>query len=409
MKRLIATLLAAALLLALMAAACAEGESPAIEYWNPDSPALKSITEFVEAVCDENSPEYVPAESRVAVFDSDGTLIGELFPTYFDQCLLMHRLLHDESYEGSPEEDVEYLRALEAALLSREPEPDSPRSSALMLAESFRGKTIEEYRDYIREFMGTPAVGFEGMKYGEAFYKPMTALVQYLAEHGFMVYICSGAERHMLRELTEGTLDQWIPPYRVIGTVFPLVATGQGDTAGRSYTPTADDEVVLQGDMSFKNLKMNKVASIITEIGVAPTLAFGNSSGDFAMGQYAVQNGGRAYMLLCDDTERDYGNLAVAEKFAAQCAEYGFETVSMRDEFATIYGDGVVKTDYIVETEPAEEAVTEEPVEAAATEAPAEAAATEEPAEEAATGEPAEESAEEPAETEEPEALDAAA
>ena len=84
---------------------------------------------------------------------------------------------------------------------------------------------------------------------------------------------------------------------------------------------------------------MNKISSIINEIGTAPILAFGNSSGDYAMGQYCVQNGGKAYMLLCDDTERDYGNEAAAAECAEDCASFGFETVSMRDEFETIYGE----------------------------------------------------------------------
>ena len=42
-------------------------------------------------------------------------------------------------------------------------------------------------------------------------------------------------------------------------------------------------------------------------------------------------------MLLCDDTVRDYGD----EEEAAKCADLGFETVSMRDEFETIYAKGV--------------------------------------------------------------------
>lgn len=50
-------------------------------------------------------------------------------------------------------------------------------------------------------------------------------------------------------------------------------------------------------------------------------------------------------MLLCDDTERDYGDLAVAEKFAASCAKMGLETVSMKNDFATIYGDQAVKVE----------------------------------------------------------------
>ena len=52
----------------------------------------------------------------------------------------------------------------------------------------------------------------------------------------------------------------------------------------------------------------------------------------------------KAYMLLCDDTVRDYGDEEEAAKCAAKCANLGFETVSMRDEFETIYAEGVYKT-----------------------------------------------------------------
>ena len=67
-------------------------------------------------------------------------------------------------------------------------------------------------------------------------------------------------------------------------------------------------------------------------------------------------------MLLCDDTERDYGDLAVAAKFADSCEKMGLETVSMKNDFATIYGDNAVKVDQKLESEeqPAE---TQEQVE----------------------------------------------
>lgn len=321
-----------------------------IPYWEKNSPAMASIIAYVESVTDRFSRDYIPPEKRIAAFDSDGTLIGELFPTYFDKCLLMYRLLHDSTYEEADPEDRKFAEELETALLNHKPEPASPKSTAQMTTESFKGFTVEEYRAYVREFMEHPAIGFEGMTYGEAFYKPMTALVEYLAKHDFKVFICSGTERSILRELTEGTLDEWIPPYQVIGSTISLTATAQGETQGRDYTYAPDDQVLLEGNMTFKNLKMNKVVSIIDEIGAVPILAFGNSTGDFAMAQYVVQNGGKAYMLLCDDTERDYGNLDTAEKFAEKCKKLGFETVSMKNEFSTIYGDAVIKTDYLQKT-----------------------------------------------------------
>ena len=340
MKRKCAALLCCIILL-LAPTACGGKGSETIPYWNADSPAMASIVSFVREVTDEKSERFVPEEDRIAVFDMDGTLYGERFPTYFDECLLLYRLLHDESYEASPE-DRAWARSAETALLCGEPEPDSPRSSAQMAAEAFRGFTVEEYRAYVRDFMAEPVAGFENMTYAEGFYLPMAALVRYLAEHGFTVFISSGSERSLARELIADVLGEWIPPYRVIGSTFSLEASGQGETEGRKYTYAPDDRVLLEGNLAMKNQRMNKVTSIVDEIGAAPLLVFGNSSGDVSMAQYALQHGGRAYMLLCDDAERDFGDPEEAAAFAETCRELGFETISMRDEFETIYKIGAV-------------------------------------------------------------------
>ena len=347
MKRIAAARLAV-LLMMLCAGMHAEGSLAAIPYWQPDSPAMASIVAYVRDVTDEDSENYLDPIDRVAVFDSDGTIYGELFPTYIDQWILVQRILHDPDYDA-PEEDVEFDRAIEEAALQHLPEPDSPRSSAQVAAESFRGMTVDEYQAYVRRVLDMPVVGFEGMTYGEGFYKPMVALIEYLTENGFRVFVVSGGERTMLREIYRGTLDRFVPPSQVIGSVFSLAATGQGDTDGRKYTLQPDDEIVLEGNMIFKTQKMNKVVAIIDEIGQVPVLAFGNSSGDFAMAQYVVSHGGRAYMLLCDDTARDYGRPEVAAEFAEKCASLGFMTVSMRDEFATIYGEDVFLADEALE------------------------------------------------------------
>ena len=147
----------------------------------------------------------------------------------------------------------------------------------------------------------------------------------------------------MVRELIEGTLDEWVPSERIIGSTFSMAATGQGDEKAKSYTYKMDDQVLLEGKVVDKNQKMAKVISIVNEIGKPPVLVFGNSSGDLAMAQYAVQNGGRGYMLLCDDLDRDYGNLVTAEKFAKDCEKIGLTTVSMKNDFATIYKEGAHK------------------------------------------------------------------
>ena len=345
MKRIIVALLLCIILLSLTA--CGSKSSDTIPYWKADSPAMASIVSFVESVTDEKSTSFVPEDERIAVFDMDGTLYGELFPTYFDECLLLHRLLHDASYQASAE-DRAWAQAAENALLCGEPEPDSPRSSAQMAAEAFQGFTVEEYRSYVRGFLSEPVAGFENMTYAEGFYLPMVALVQYLSEHGFTVFISSGSERSLARELIADDLGEWIPPYRVIGSTFSLEASGQGEKEGRKYTYTPDDQVLLEGNLLQKNQRMNKVVTIVDEIGAAPLLVFGNSSGDISMAQYAVQHGGKAFMLLCDDTLRDYGDPETAASFAETCRSLGFETVSMRDEFETIYKTDTRKTSLVL-------------------------------------------------------------
>ena len=49
-------------------------------------------------------------------------------------------------------------------------------------------------------------------------------------------------------------------------------------------------------------------------------------------------------MLCCDDTEREYGNIEKAESMLALCKEQDWIPVSMKNDWTTIYGDGVKKT-----------------------------------------------------------------
>ena len=314
-----------------------------IPFWSEDSPTVQQILSLVSSMTEETSDAYLPEEDRIAVFDFDGTLFGERFPTYFDNCLFLHRVLDDETFQA-PADIKEYAQELRTALENGTEEPESPRSTAQMAAECFAGMTVEEYRAYVRAFMAIPAWGFENMTYGQGYFKPMTALVEYLAGRGFKIFVSSGSERAMVRELMSGTLDKWIPSERVIGSTFSLTATGQGDTSGRSYSFTPDDQVLMEGNLVTKNQKANKVFSIVDEIGKAPVLVFGNSSGDLSMAEYCLQHGGSAFMLLCDDLERDYGDLKTADKFKKTCQESGFHTVSMKEEFTSIYGDEVKKT-----------------------------------------------------------------
>lgn len=53
-----------------------------------------------------------------------------------------------------------------------------------------------------------------------------------------------------------------------------------------------------------------------------------------------------AFMLIADDEARDPPIARRPLTLVAQWRGAGYHVISMRDDFKTIYGDGVVKTDF---------------------------------------------------------------
>ena len=94
------------------------------------------------------------------------------------------------------------------------------------------------------------------------------------------------------------------------------------------------------------NIKTHKVLSIAEEIGKIPVLAFGNSTGDFSMMEYVLKNNkynSKGFMVLCDDNVRENGDLEKASRIKEVSDANGYSTISMKDDWKTIYGDGVEK------------------------------------------------------------------
>ena len=312
--------------------------------WNEDAPALNTLIEYVEAVTDEASEDFIPEADRIAVFDMDGTVYGELFPTYLEYYMLAWRILKDPSI--TPDAAMlEVGRTLRDCALDNSFPEDMPMQHAIQAARAYAGLTLDEFADFITEILLRDVDGFEGMTYGEAFYQPIIEVVEYLQENGFKVYIVSGSDRFICRTLIEGAMD--IPYEQIIGMDVQLVATGQNGEDGLDYVFTPEDEVIRSDHLLIKNLKMNKVAQIAQEIGRQPVLSFGNSSGDVSMHNYTINNNrykSAAFMLVADDDERDYANPAKAQELREKWEASGYNVISMKDDFRTIYGDDVVKT-----------------------------------------------------------------
>ncbi|MCR4611218.1 MAG: haloacid dehalogenase-like hydrolase [Lachnospiraceae bacterium] len=317
-----------------------------LTYWNDDSTAKKNLINYVETVTNEKSDKFIPVKDRIAVFDFDGTLFCETDPVYFDHMLLIHRVLEDPDYvnQASDYEKEVAAKSKHYAETGEFAEGlDVEHGKAL--ASAFKGMTIDEFNAYIQKFKQTAMPSYEGMNRGGGFYKPMIQVIDYLNANDFTVYVVSGSDRYLVRGIFDGSNIN-VTNNHIIGSDVTTLASGQGDKDPLSYMFTPEDSVILGGDFIVKNLKMNKVSIIQREIGQKPVLSFGNSSGDYSMDEYTISNNkyqSMAFMLCCDDLERENGNQEKADKMKADCEKYGWTAVSMKNDWTTIYGDGVKK------------------------------------------------------------------
>ena len=329
---------------------------PVKEYftlWN-QCEALTALQDYVKDVTNPSSPNYIQEEDRIATFDMDGTFVGELYPSYFEYNLLEYRALDDPNYEA-PKDVMETAQEIRDFVRNGKALPDHfDMKHAYAAAKAYAGMTLAEFDAYVKAYAAQPANGFTGMTYGESFYKPMLEVFDYLKANGFTCYVVSGSDRFICRALTEAI---GIQPNRVIGMDVKLVSSSQGTEEGVNYTMGREESILRTDELIIKNLKTNKVKQIAQEIGKVPVLSFGNSSGDCAMHNYCLGNKTyktATFMLVADDDARDHANLAEGAKREAKWREAGYHIISMKNDFKTIYGEGVVKTDFTfpVDTKP---------------------------------------------------------
>ena len=310
--------------------------------------ALTALQEYVKDVTNPNSPDFIKEEDRIATFDMDGTFVGELYPTYFEYNMLEYRVLDDPDYRDIAPEDVkEAAQAIRDFVRDGKKLPDHfDMIHAYAAAKAYSGMTLAEFDAYVKAYAQQPANGFSGMTYGQSFYKPMLEVFDYLKDNGFTCYVVSGSDRFICRSLVESI---GIPSNRVIGMDVKLRSSSQGTEEGVNYTMGREEDLVRTDELIIKNLKTNKVLQISQEIGKVPVLSFGNSSGDCAMHNYCMGNQKyrtATFMLVADDDSRDHADLAEGARREAKWREAGYYIISMKNDFKTIYGDGVQKVDF---------------------------------------------------------------
>ena len=311
-------------------------------YWSAGSAPAKKLIDYVELVTNEDSSYFIPVKDRVAVFDMDGTLTCETYFTYYDTMMFIEYCLVDH-----PEKVSDELKEVAAGI---KPGYKADEALARNFAKAYAGMTVEELYDYAVQFGKKYTSSFENMRYSDGFYLPMVELVKYLYDNGFTIYVVSGTERTTTRAIVDNSpISEYVSPSHVIGTEFEVKHRGhEHDPSNMDYKYVNGDELVFTGNLIQKNLNANKDIEIQREIGVRPVLAFGNSGSDTSMMNYATDRRNKylaeAFMIVADDKVREWGT----EDWDTECRKYakeGYIMVSMKNDFAQIYPEGIVPSD----------------------------------------------------------------
>lgn len=311
--------------------------------WSNSSPTRQAIIDFVSDVTNSNSSNFVPEEDRVATFDADGTYYCEradYLQSYIARYVAPLRLQNDPTFQP----DAKLKAAIDSGFTTQDQQ-----------VEILAGMTNEEVEQYVEQFKQTPQPCFNNLTFGEAFYKPMLELMQYLQDNGFKVYVISGTDETIVRAMAQGVLD--IPQTQIVGSLCELEASNQGSTPDEKYTLQPSDEMLRTTKYDIVD-NLTKVISIADYIGDRPIFTAGNSSGDFSMLQYASSN--EKYktfeMLIChDDALREfvYPTGTKIQELENTAKEHGYKYVSMKNEFDVIFKGG-----YGVTVKPPSEYVT---------------------------------------------------
>ena len=303
--------------------------------WN-DTPARRTIEEYVRSVSADGSAGFVAPAERVAVFDNDGTLWSEKpIPIQLDFTLsrmaeLAARdpsLRDKQPYKAAAERDYHWLGE---ALVKHYHGDESDVLLLMSAVESaFEGMSVEAYGAEALAWLSGASHPALRRPYLACGFAPMVELLRYLEANGFATYIASGGDRDFMRPFADALYG--IPPERVIGSALGLHFDDSGD----------DTHLVYKSKMEFLDDGPQKPMRIWSRTGRRPLVAGGNSNGDIPMMRFA-RTGDRAalrLLVLHDDAEREFAYTAGAEDALDRAKAHGWTVVSVKNDWATVFAD----------------------------------------------------------------------
>jgi phosphoglycolate phosphatase-like HAD superfamily hydrolase len=327
-------LIVTSLVLALSLGAYAHAEDP-LPSWN-DGPAKQAILDFVKTTTAEGSPQFVPAEERIATFDQDGTLWDE-HPMYTQVMYCLERV--PAVVAAKPElKKVEPFKTVMSG--NRDAIAKLPmKDLETLLAATLFGMPVEQFQAEVKAWLATAKHPRWKRPYTELTYLPMQEVLKYLRANGYKTYIVTGGGQDFVRVFAEAVYG--IPPEQVVGTAG---GTKYGyDKQGKPFL-TKEPKLLLNDNNA------GKVEGIHLMIGRRPYAAFGNTAGDQQMLEYTTAgDGARLGMLvLHDDAEREYAYGPAqglpdskvgtfSQALYDEAVKDGWQVISMKNDWKKIF------------------------------------------------------------------------
>jgi phosphoserine phosphatase len=302
--------------------------SPALPSWN-DTPAERSIVDFVTRVTTPESKDFVPRAERIAVFNLDGTLWVEQ-PASVQLVFTLQRVKtlaprHPEWKRQEP-----FRSILKGNLKGV---AGSGNAGAMkLLAATHAGMTPDSFSSVVHDWFETASDPRFNRPYTGLAYQPMVELLAYLRANGFKTYIVSADSVEFIREISQRMYG--VPPDEVIGSTIRYQYGLVNGSA--SLTRLAQIDTINDGTM--------KPQGILTVTGRRPLMAFGSADSDLPMLEWTTSGDGPRFAAVVHhtDAQREYAYDRTArsgklDKGLEEANVKGWVVVDMKDDWGTVF------------------------------------------------------------------------
>lgn len=296
--------------------------------WN-ETASKRAILDFVRVVTDENSPQFVSAERRIATFDNDGTLWVEQ-PFYTQVAFAFDRVktLAPQHPEWRDEQPFAAILTGDLAEVGRAGE------SGLMkvIAATHADMTTDEFSNVVQTWIADARHPRLDKRYTELVYEPMLEVIELLQTNDFRVFIVSGGGVEFMRPWVEDVYG--IPRERVIGSRVKM----------RYHVREGVPVITRLREIDLVDDRGGKPVGIQQVIGRRPIVVFGNSDGDFEMLEWATTAPGPSLGVIVHHTDEArewaydrHSHVGRLSHTLDEAPARGWVVVDMKEDWRTIF------------------------------------------------------------------------